>query len=84
MLLWEGLESYLHLGCGHNKTTTKKQAQAEATVKASKSLCDMELGGLKLPVWEGLSPLMPVCGTMKLGLRTAAVIVTQFSWRGDL
>lgn len=82
MLIWEGLESYLHLGCGHNKT--KKQAQAEAKVKASKSLCDMELGGLKLPVWEGLAPLMPVCGTMKLGLRTAAVIVTHFSCRGDL
>lgn len=30
------------------QTNKKKQAQAEAKVKAAKSLCDMELGGLKL------------------------------------
>lgn len=62
MLSWKGLGLYLHFAAmaSGKQQKGKTQAQADAKVKASKSLCDMELGGLKLPVSAVLSPLTPV------------------------
>lgn len=69
------------MATGKQQQKSKTQAEPEAKVKASKSLCDMELGGLKSPVSAGLSPLIPVYETVDFGPRTASVTVTGSSER---